>query len=683
MNLPQNAESRQQCEILDALPALVFLERAGRIVYANAEALDVMGMAGARWMTRSTEEVLWGLFPGIAEPRTALAGSRGGSPFHATLAGRGGRIIPVEGTYSILNAELRDGIIVAHVSARERAPKPRLMEDVLASLPEAVAIVHGGRILYINQSFTRMFNYTEDECSGRNLRDLIVPETRHHENAMLQRAMEEHGRVSVETVRMKKSGELIDVAMQVARLMVNGAEAGYVLTYRDIAERKQLEAQLQQDAMYDVLTGLPNRVLFEDRLKLALSRRARKRDQNCGVLLLDLDQFAGINAAIGQAAGDMLLMTAAGRLRATLRPQDTAARLGGDDFAILVEIIPAMADLEVVAQRVHRELDRTYDLLGHRVQAAVSMGIAISADERNTPEAVMQDAHVALQRAKQSGGGRYEIFDRGPAIQISTEKQRERQLRQVLDQREFELWYQPIIRLATGAVEGFEAMPRRRRADGSVDTLHDLLAVAEDTGFILRMGRETMEMVCQRLQAWSSMMTGTGLFFSLDMTRRQFYQDDLVAQVQSMLAASGVDPARLMLDVPESAVSDDPDRAIAILQRLVDCGVRVALDHFGAGMTPLDHLLRLPVETVKLDAKLTQVTEEPGRRLALLESLVHVAKSAGVQLLALGVQTQQQVRLLRELGCELGQGPLFSLALEPESARQLAGSNRLSMALNA
>lgn len=683
MNLPQNAESRQQCEVLDALPALVFLERAGRIVFANAEALDVMGMAGARWMPRSTEEVLWGFFPGVAEPQTALAGSRGGSPFHATLAGRGGRIIPVEGTYSILNAELREGVIVAHVSARERAPKPRLMEDVLASLPEAVAIVHGGRVLFVNQSFTRMFDYTEDECSGRNLRDLIVPDTRHHENAMLQRAMEDHGRVSVETVRMKKSGELIDVAMQIARLMVNGAEAGYVLTYRDIAERKQLEAQLQQDAMHDVLTGLPNRAIFEDRLKLALSRRARKREENCGVLLLDLDHFAGINGAIGHAAGDMLLMTAAGRLRATLRPQDTPARLGGDDFAILVESIPAMPDLELVAQRVHRDLCRTYDLLGHKIQTAVSMGIVLSADERHTPEAMLRDADVALQRAKQAGGGRCEVFERGPAIQLSTEKQRERQLRQVLDQREFELWYQPMIRLATGVVEGFEAMPRRRRADGSVDTLQDLLAVADDTGMILRMGRETMEMACRRLQDWSAMAGGSGLFLSLDVTRRQFYQDDLAAQVQSVVAATGIDPARLMLEVGEGVVSDDPDRATAILQRLVDCGVRAALDHFGADLAPLNHLLRLPVEMVKLDAKLTLVTQEPGRRLALLESLVHVAKSAGVQLLALGVQSQPQLQLLRELGCDLGQGPLFSLALEPESARQLAGSSHPSMALNA
>lgn len=683
MNLPQNAELRSQREILDALPALVFLERAGRIVYANAEALDVMGIAAAQWTPRSTEDVLWGFYPGIAEPQTALAGARGGSPFHATLPGRGGRIIPVEGTYSILNTELREGIIVAQVSARERAPKPRLMEDVLASLPEAVAIIHGGRVLYVNTSFTRMFGYAEDEAIGRNLRDLIVPETRHHENAMLQREMEDHGKVSVETVRMDKSGDLVDVSMQVAPLMVNGTSAGYVITYRDIAERKQLEAQLQQDAMYDVLTGLPNRALFEDRLKLALSRRARKREQNCGVLLLDLERFQEINGMLGHAAGDMLLMTAAGRLRTTLRPQDTAARLGRDQFAILVESIPNVTDLEVVAQRVQRDINRPYDLLGHQIQVAASMGIAISADDRNTPEALVRDADEAMHRARQAGGGRYEIFDRGVAIALPAGMERERQLRQLLHGREFELWFQPVVRLVTGLVEGFEAMPRWRRPDGSIDTLQDFLAVAEESGFAVPMGRELMEMVCQRLQSWNQAAPGSSLFLSFDITRRQFYQDDLIAQLQALVASAGIDPSRLMLEVPEGAVSDNPDRATAILQRLVDCGVRVALDHFGAGLAPLNHLLRLPVEMVKLDANLTQMAGDPGRHLAVIESLIHVAKSVGVQLVAEGVQTQPQLDLLRELGCELGQGRLFAQALEPESALQLAASNRPAMALNA
>lgn len=683
MNLAQNAESRTQCEILDALPSLVFLERAGRIVFANAEALHVMGLAGAAWIPRRTEEVLWGLFPGIAEPQTDLAGSRGGSPFHATLAGKAGRIIPVEGTYSILNSELREGIIVAQVSARERAPKPRLMEDVLASLPEAVAIVHGGRVLYVNQSFTEMFGYAEEEASGCNLRELIVPETRHHENAMLQRVVEEQGRAAVETVRMHKSGDLVDVALQVAPLKVNGASAGYVLTFRDIGQRKQVEAQLQQDAMHDVLTGLPNRALFEDRLKLALSRRARNRDQNCGVLLINLDRFQALNENLGHAAGDMLLMSMAVRLRATLRPQDTAARLNGDEFAILVEGIPAAADLEIVAQRVMRDLDQPCDLLGQRIQVSASAGVAISADNRSSVEAMMLDARSALFEAKQAGGGRYKIFDRGSEVGVPVQKQRQRQLRHALDNHEFELWYQPMFRLATGNVEGFEAMPRWRREDGSIDTLRDLHPIAEDAGFELRVGRDLLQKVCRQLQIWTESMPGACPYLGVNLTRRQFCQDDLVAQVKEFLMCTGADPSKLMFEIPEAAVSENPDRAVAMLQRLVDCGVRVALDDFGAGAAPVNHLVRLPLHLVKLDASLTILAGEPGRHFALLESLIHIAKSAGVQMLAQGVQTPQQLTMLQELGCELGQGQLLSLALEPAGALQLAASTRPTMALNA
>lgn len=684
MNLPQNAESNAQREILDALPALVFLERAGRIVFANAEALQVMGIAAGGWEPRAIEDVLWGLFPGVAEPQTALAGGRSCSPFHATLAARDGRIISVEGTYAILNRDVREGIIVSHVSTRERAPKPRLMEDVLASVPEAVAIVHGGRVLYTNPSFTRMFGYTAEEATGRNLRDLIVPDTRQHENAMLQRAMDEEGQVSMDTVRLNKAGELLDVAMQVAPLLVNGQAAGYVLTYRDIGERKQVEHKIQQDALYDILTGLPNRVLLEDRLKLALSRRARRCDLNCGLLFLDFERFSSVNETLGHAAGDMLLMAAAGRLRGTLRPHDTAARLSGDTFAVLVEGILTLADLEVVAQRVMLEMNQTFDLLGHRIQVPISMGVAIAEDGHDTAEVLFHEADRAMLRARQSGGGRYEIFDRGSEMEVSNDKLRERQLRQVLDQHQFELWYQPIYRLSSGGLEGFEAMPRLRRSDGSVDSLRDLLPVAEDAGFSINMGREMIAMACRQLRDWGTIFAGSPPFLSLDLTRRQFFQDNLIAQVQMIVTDAGIDPSRLLFEVSEGIISDNQDRAVAILQRLVDCGVRVALDHFGSGLAPLNHLVRLPVEMVKLDPNLSLGAMQPGRHLALLQSLIHVAKSAGVQVLAQGIQTQEQLNILQELGCDLGQGHFLSLAVESTRAVELAaGANGSTLTLKA
>lgn len=671
MNLPENANSVQQREILDALPVLVFLERAGQIVFANVAARRVMGLSESEWVQRPVEEVVWGLFPSGAEPQTLLTGTAGGNQFHATLACKGG-MTPLEGTYSILDPDLREGIIVAHLAMRDRSAKPRLMEDVLASIPEAVAIVHTGRVLYTNPAFTQMFGFAPEEVSGGNLRDFIVPETRQHENAMLNKMLNDQGRICVETVRMTKNGELMDVAMQIAPLMVNGGVSGHVLTYRDIGERKQVEAKLQHDAMHDVLTGLPNRALFYDRLQLALSRRTRRRDQGCGVLFLDLDGFKKVNDTLGHAAGDMLLIAVAQKLKAVLRPQDTAARFGGDEFGVLVENITSTADIDTIAQRLLSELDRPFDVLGHRVRAVASIGAAIAGQEHDSPDLLIRDADFAMYRAKQEGGHRCEIFDRQMKLHVTFQQERERELRSVLSKREFELWYQPIFRLATGRVEGFEALLRWRRADGSIDSFRDLLPVAEDTGLSISIGRDTIEIAARQLQNWMTTIPGNSLLMSINITQRQFYHEDMIGQLRKVLDSTKADPSRLMFEVSEATINENPDRALAVFQRMVDCGVRVAIDNFGSNLAPLNHLVRLPIDVVKLDPKLTLATTSGGRQLALVESLIHVSKSVGVQLLAQGIETHEQLRVWQELGCEMGQGFLLAHALEPARAHSLA-----------
>jgi Amt family ammonium transporter len=409
VNLPENANSAVQREILDALPVLVFLERAGRIVFANAEARQMLGYAESDWIPRAMEEVLWGLFPGTAEPQTLLTGTLRGSPFHATMPVKNGRLQPVEGTYSITNAELREAVIVAHPGGRARAPKTRLMEDVLASIPEAVAIERCEHVLYTNPAFTRMFGYLAEEAAGESLRDLIVPETRMNEYASLVKRVDNQGRALVETVRRSKKGELVDVSLQVAPLQVDGSQVGYVFTFRDIRERKETEAKLQHDAMHDVLTGLPNRALFLDRVNLGLSRRARRPDRTCGVLSLDMDLFNEINDALGHAAGDVLLNSVAERLRGSLRPQDTAARMGGDTFAVLVEDIVSAKDLESIAGRIACEMARPFDIFGHLIQSGASVGAAIAEPEHTTADHLVEDAESAMGRSKLAGGGRYEL----------------------------------------------------------------------------------------------------------------------------------------------------------------------------------------------------------------------------------------------------------------------------------
>jgi Amt family ammonium transporter len=554
------------------------------------------------------------------------------------------------------------------------------MNDVLASIPEAVAIEHGHHILYTNPAFTQMFGYTAEEASGGSLRELIVPETRLNEHATLEKAVDEQGRALVETIRANKAHEQVDVSLHCAPLLVDGASVGYVYTFRDIGDRLEAERSLQHDAMHDVLTGLPNRALFMDRLSVSLARRIRRPNQSCGVLFIDLDRFKEINDVLGHAAGDVVLIAAAARLHAALRPHDSAARLGGDEFAVLVENILTVNDLEAVAKRVQAEMERPFDIFGHPVQAGASIGAAVAGPDHTSSDLLVRDADFAMYRAKQSGGGRYEIFDKHLEVVVTSQQERERELRYRLDKRLLEFLYQPVFRLRDGRLEGFECQLRWRRADGSVDSFGDLLAVAEETGLSVTLGRETMEAVCWQLRNWRNALPHVDISLAVRLTPRQFYNPDMVLQLQRTLSASGADASRLMFEVPESALNQSPDTAVAILQRMVDCNVRVAMDDFGSNLAALNHLVRLPLDMVKLDAKLTAAATSAGRQQAVLESLLRLGRTLGVAVVAKGIETPEQLRALGRMGCELGQGLLFSPALEAAQALKMAEQGHLAIA---
>jgi Amt family ammonium transporter len=685
LNLAGNFDSLQQQEILDALPVLVFLERAGKVVYANAEARNLLGhtKSEGEWVARPMEEVLWGLFPGTAEPLTQLIGTRKGSPFHATVPARSGRLLPVEGTYSLLNAELGESVIVAHPSSRERAPKSRLMEDVLASIPEAVVIVHGSHVLYTNPAFTEIFGYTSEEASGANLIELIVPDTRRYEVAMFEKQIDAEGRLSTETVRMNKAGELLDVSMVAGPLKVDGGKVGYVLSFRDISERKEREKKVSHDALYDLLTGLPNRSLFMDRLGFSLLRRSRRNDQSCGVLLVDLDRFKEIRDALGAVPAEELLVAVAERLRTVLRPQDSASRVGAEEFAILVENILEAGDLEIIASRVLQEIERPYEIFGNIVKASASMGAAIAGVEHTTAETLMRDADFALARARQEGGGGFEIFDKNLEPMAKTKREPERQLRRVMEKRQFEVWYQPIYRLEDGRLEAFESLLRLRRSDGSVGSFREMLSVAEATGLSISLGRETLHTVCRQLRIWNEGQAHDGLMLTVNATHRQFYHPELIEQIIKALSTHKVDPSKLIFEVAETTLNENIDAALGILERIAALNVRLAVDNFGESLAPMNYLVRLPIEMVKMAPRLSAAaaSDDPSR--AVAESIIGLGHSLGVQVVAQGIETSEQLEALCRMGCEFGQGHLLSYALEPARATQLAGRGYWAIAAGA
>lgn len=673
---------------------MVFLEHEGEIIFANRAARRELGVDDGNWQPCPVGQLLCQF--AATEAGQAPAQSEE-LPFTAQLMRFDGSQCAIAGSCRP-NTERREAVLVAWRQAEtgiaptndngaesdtdngtesgaensEESPELLLMEDVLSSLPEAVAILHDHRVLYINAAFTRLFGYTGEELVGREMRGLIVPETRHNEHQQICQDLERDTLAAIETLRLNKQGELMDVALLAAPLILRGERAGDIITYRDIGDRKQIEAKLQHDAMHDTLTALPNRALFLDRLGLALSRGLRRPQVCCAVLFIDLDHFKEINDSLGHAAGDELLCAVANRLRAALRPQDTAARLGGDEFAVLLENIASIADLELVAQRVLSELDRPYPIFGHAVAAGASIGVALAGNEYDSPELLIRDADFAMYRAKQQGGGRFEIFDKRLEVQVSSQQEREQELRQVLDHHQFELWYQPIYRLADGELEGFEALLRRRRTDGSVESFRDLLPVAEESGLAITLGRETLESACRQLYEWGQTPQLSQLSITVNLSLRQFYHPDVVAQIKRALAANAVAAERLVVEVSESTLSENPDAAVGILQRLIDCNLRVAVDNFGSGQTPLNHLLRLPIDVLKLDARLTAAASTQGRQRTVLEAIVRLGNSLGVHVVAQGIETTEQLNGLLSMGCEFGQGYLLSHVLEPARAERLA-----------
>jgi diguanylate cyclase (GGDEF)-like protein/PAS domain S-box-containing protein len=555
--------------------------------------------------------------------------------------------------------------------------RQRLAEDVLDSLSEAVVIELGDHVVYVNAAFTRIFGYTAGELIGARLRDFIVPESRQKECELVAAELARSGFASLETVRNSKDGGLVDVAFEARLLLLNGETDGLIFSFRDIGERKRMEAKLQYDALHDTLTGLPNRALFMDRLNLAFSRRLRSRGQNCGVLYLDLDRFKEINDTMGHAAGDELLIAVAERLRASLRMQDTATRLGGDEFAILVEGILSISDIEQMAVRVLKAMERQFVVSGHSLHIGASIGVAMAGLEHSAPEMLIRDADFAMYRAKQAGGGRIEIFDKKLKVAVTRLKKRELELRQALNQRQFEVWYQPICELQTSKpqtvkLEGFESLLCWHRADGALASFRDLLPIAEETGLSISLGRETMEAVCRQLRSWTEALPQSQLTLAIHLTQRQFYHPDLIALVKRTLAASGADPARLLFEVGESALSENPEAALELLERLLGCNVRLAIDDFGAGLAPMSHLARLPIDVLKLDPRLTLAAASTGHQVAVLESLIHLGHELGVRVVAQGVETTVQLEALIRMGCDLGQGTLLSPALQTARAQRLA-----------
>ncbi|HSU15275.1 putative bifunctional diguanylate cyclase/phosphodiesterase [Longimicrobium sp.] len=439
----------------------------------------------------------------------------------------------------------------------------------------------------------------------------------------------------------------------------------------DITARRAVEDQLRHDALHDALTALPNRHLFMERLARAVLQEKRREGYLFAVLFLDLDRFKVVNDSLGHAVGDELLVAVAGRLRNAVRETDTVSRFGGDEFAVLLDDLGAVEDALRAADRIQAALTAPVSLSGYEVFTSASIGIALSSTAYGRPDHLMRNADMAMYRAKSAGTGRHELFDRAMHALALTRLQMETDLRKAIEREEFCLHYQPIVSLRTGRIAGVEALLRWNHPERGWIAPLDFVPPAEETGLILQIGRRVIRDACLQLRDWQAATpAAAGLSVSVNLSVRQFSQADLVEQVREALAESGIRPELLRLEVTESVVVDNVDAAAGTLSRLKALGARVYLDDFGTGYSSLSSLHRLPIDALKVDRSFVARIGQGGGE-QMVRTVATIARNLDLAVVAEGIETEEQLRLIRALGCEYAQGYLFSTPLDPDALREL------------
>ena len=528
-----------------------------------------------------------------------------------------------------------------------------------------------GRWLQVNQSLCKLLGYSQRELMSMDYLNVLHPNDLSPALASFKDLL--RGRIpscQMEKRYLNKAGQEV-WGLWSASLAKDAhtKTPNLIFQIQDITDRKHAEERLHHDAFHDTLTGLPNRALFMDHLKLAIARLQRRDDQIFAVLYIDLDRFKVINDSLGHMVGDELLVGIARRLEYCLRPGDTIARLGGDEFTVLLEDIGDGSDVTPIAERIQKELSSPFSLGGREVFTTVSMGIALSSKEYGRPEDILRDADTAMYRAKSMGKARHETFDVQMHSQAIKLLQLETDLRRALEREEFLVVYQPIMSLETGALRGFEALIRWPHPERGLISPMDFIPVAEETGMIVQIGEWVLREACQQMQRWQmTFPSDPPIFMSVNLSVRQFSQQDLIEKVVAILDETKLAPTSLKLEITESAVMENVETAISMLKQLRALGVQLAMDDFGTGYSSLSYLHRFPINTLKIDRSFITRMVENNENAEIVRTISGLAQNLGMDVVAEGVETREQLEILRALGCKYGQGYFFSKPLDTPSA---------------
>jgi PAS domain S-box-containing protein len=567
--------------------------------------------------------------------------------------------------------------------------KEQLFQLITENAVDMIAVIdREGHRLYNSPAYQKVLGYTTDELASTSSVEQVHPDDRERVTQAAQKAYR-NGRADPLEYRIRHKDGSWRVLESTASAIPgpDGELKGLVIVNRDVTDRKRAEALLEHRALHDGLTNLPNRVLLLDRLQRAIEVSHRHRDFRFAVFYIGIDNFKVFNDSLGHAAGDELLIQIARRLTACLRsadtvardrsrttdlmpPDTTLARPCGDEFVVFAAELRNPSDAIRMAKRMQERLAIPFAVNSKEIIVSASVGIVFcNADSgAATSEDVLRDAEIAMYRAKRAGKGSFQVFDNGMQTAAVKRLELETDLRRALEAAEFRIHYQPIVSLVSGNIVGFEALTRWQRPEGMLPPA-EFMGVATETGLILPMNRELLRQACFQIRRWQGLFPSlTPLGISVNVTAPEFAQPDFSMNIREVLDQTGVNPAQVTVEITETIAMADPERSLSTLVQLSDLGVRLSLDDFGTGFSSLYRLQQFPFHSLKVDRSFVSQMLDAPETLEIVRIILMLAQNLSMKAVAEGIEHPEQVKVLRDLGCELGQGYLFS---RPVSAEKL------------
>ena len=633
----------------ESLPDLI---RGNDVLASDAEARHMVAT-----LDMSLDAVLVYIFPMMTHGTLSgiiVAGINCGLP--ASIVG-GLRAIAMQAGGLLESLQIAEGM-------RQREAGFRALVE---SSSDILLVVHPNlTIVDLAPTASRMLGFETEELLGQSLAMVLHPgDVEMAGNAIRKLGDAAHDPASMQWRLRHKDGNVFHAEVVGNNLLHDPGVAGIVLSARDISERKALEASILHQVLHDELTGLPNRTAFMKLVESAVAR-CRQQEHSLAVLFVDLDRFKVVNDSLGHEAGDKLLVQVARRLRESVRPGDTVARLSGDEFVVLIDNINSPEPVINIAEKILYRLKEAIRIDSHDVFVSSSIGIAVESGDSPdvTPGSILKHADLAMYASKNAGRSGYTLYHPKMTASAVDRLALETELRYAISNSEFQVFYQPLIDLRTGTVNQVEALVRWMHPTRGLLQPDTFISLAEETGLIEPIGQWVLEEACKQGRLWEDQRPGSPpLNVNVNLSVRQFQQRDLVRDVQRTIRSTGLDPRKITLEITESVAFDDAESAVATMRDLKKLGIKLALDDFGTGYSALSYLKQFPVDALKIDRSFIEGLHYDDGDMAIVKAVIAFARTLHLRVTAEGVETPDQLRHLRQLGCDLGQGFYFATPL--------------------